>query len=165
MSSQVKWSLSETYILSQFNYGDIILQGLNSQLIYKIQKVQNSCIRFSFGLKKYDHISSTRLGNKILCMQDRRRLHSLTLMLKITRQTAPIYLCNFITYHSTLHNYNTRRKDEIVTPFARSRARTLSFFIDIAKLFNTLSRTINVSNISVQSFKLKCIKYFLENDK
>ena len=165
LSSQVKWSLSETYILSQFNYGDIILQGLNSQLIYKIQKVQNSCIRFSFGLKKYDHISSTRLSNKILCMQDRRRLHSLTLMLKITRKIAPIYLCNFITYHSTLHNYNTRRKDEIVTPFARSRARTLSFFIDIAKLFNTLSRTINVSNISVQSFKLKCIKYFLENDK
>ena len=159
LSSKVKWSLSETYILSQFNYGDVILQGLTNQLVDKIQKVQNSCIRFSFGLRKYDHITDTRIKNKILCMKDRRLHHSLTLMFKITKNIAPIYLTDRITYHSSLHNYNTRRKNEIVTPFARSRARTLSFFIEIAKHFNTLSRTINVSNISVQSFKLKCSKY------
>ena len=51
MTTEVKWRLSETYILSQFNYGDIILQGLNNDLIQKIQKVQNSCIRYSHGLR------------------------------------------------------------------------------------------------------------------
>ena len=73
MSTQAKWNLSETYILSQFTYGDIILQGMNSQLQNKIQLMQNNCLRYSFGLRKYDHVSAIRKSNKILCMQDRRR--------------------------------------------------------------------------------------------
>ena len=100
LSSQAKWNLSETYILSQFNYGDIILQGMNNQLITKIQRIQNSCIRFLFGLRKYDYVSHIRKANKILCMQDRSLLHSLTLMFKITKNIAPGYLCNRITYHT-----------------------------------------------------------------
>jgi exonuclease III len=164
LSPQAKWCLSETYILSQFNYGDIVLQGLSNQLIYKIQKVQNSCIRYSFGLRKYDHVSNTRKTNKILCMQDRRLLHSLTLMFKITNNIAPIYLSNRITYHSALHEYNTRHKHEIVTPFARSRTRTFSFFINVAKTFNELSRSVKVSNTSISTFKSKCRNYIRERE-
>ena len=164
LSSQAKWRLSETYILSQFNYGDIVLQGLSNQLINKIQKVQNSCIRYSFGLRKYDHVSNTRKINKILRMQDRRLLHSLTLMFKITKNIAPIYLCNRVTYHSALHNYNTRHKHEIVTPFARSRARTFSFFINIAKIFNELSRAVKITDTSISTFRSKCISYLRESE-
>lgn len=46
-------------------------------------------------------------------MQDRSLLHSLTLMFKITKNIAPSYLCNRITYHRNVHNYNTRHKDNI----------------------------------------------------
>ena len=53
-----KFKMTETYILSQFNYGDIILQNLSEQSQKKIQKVQNRCVRFIFGLRKYDHISA-----------------------------------------------------------------------------------------------------------
>ena len=52
LTAEVNWRLSETYILSQFNYDDIIFQGLNNEHIRKIQKVQNSCIRYSYGLRK-----------------------------------------------------------------------------------------------------------------
>ena len=159
LSPEAKWHLSETYILSQFNYGDIILQGINNELTNKLQKIQNSCIRFSFGLRKYDHITPTRISNKILCMRDRSLLHSLTLMFKITRNIAPSYLCNRITYHRNVHNYNTRHKDNIVTPFARSTTRSLSFFIHIAKKLNEVSNSIDFSGISVTTFKNKCINY------
>ena len=164
LSPQAKWRLSETYILSQFNYGDVVLQGISNQLIYKIQKVQNSCIRYTFGMKKYDHISNIRKEKKILCMENRRLLHSLTLMFKITKNIAPIYLCERITYHSSLHNHNTRRKNEIVKPFARSRARTFSFFINIAKLFNELSRSVKISDISISTFKSKCRSFLFERE-
>ena len=30
LTPEVKWNLCETYILSQFNYGNIILQGINA---------------------------------------------------------------------------------------------------------------------------------------
>ena len=109
-------------------------------------------------------LQNTRIKNNILCMRDRRLHHSLTLMFKITKNIAPTYLCNRITQHSAIHNYNTRRRNEIVTPFARSRARTLSFFIEIPKIYNTLSRAVSVSNISVQAFKSKCSKYLRDMD-
>ena len=161
LSPQAKWNLCETYILSQFNYGDIILQGMNNQLIHKIQKMQNNCIRFSFGLRKYDHISHTRISNKILCMQDRSLLHSLTLMFKITNKFAPDYLCNRITYNNNLHNYNTRHRNDIVAPFARSTIRSLSFFVYIAKKFNEISRCINFSGNSINSFKKRSLTIYI----
>ena len=164
LSPQAKWNLSETYILSQFNYGDIILQGINKQLLNKIQKIQNSCIRFSFGLRKYDHVSHTRKTNKILCMQDRSLLHSLTLMFKITKNVAPNYLTNRITYHNNLHNYNTRHRNDIAAPFARSTIRSLSFFVYIAKKFNEISGSINFSGSSINIFKTKCIDYLRNKD-
>ena len=164
LSPQAKWNLAETYILSQFNYGDIIMQGLSNQLMQKIQKVQNSCIRFSFGLRKYDHVTVTRKNNKILCMEDRRLHHSLSLMFKITKNIAPIYLSNRISYRNTLHNHNTRHKNDIVIPFARSRIRSLSFFIYIANKFNQFSNCVDICGISVPSFKAKCFIYLRENE-
>ena len=97
-------------------------------------------------------------------MQDRRTLHCLTLMCKITKKLAPIYLCNRITYHSELHNYNTRRKNDLITPFARTKSKFLSFFVETAKKFNECSRGIDVSNFSVNCFRQKCIKY-LQNSE
>ena len=164
LTPEVKWNLCETYILSQFNYGNIILQGLSNQLMQKIQKTQNSCIRFSFGLRKYDHISNSRISNKILCMHDRRLLQCLTLMFKIVRKIAPVYLCDKITYHSQLHNYYTRHRNNILTPFARTRYRTFSFFIEISKAYNILSECQNIQGISCHTFKAKCKSYLLSKD-
>ena len=141
------------------------MQGLSNQLEHKIQKAQNSCIRFSFGLRKYDHITKCRLSNNIISMQGRRLLHCFTLMFKIVRQIAPIYLCDRITYKCQLHNYNTRRKNDIQTPFARTRSRTLSFFIDIAKKYNELSHHFDASGISTATFKMKCKKNLLSNQQ
>ena len=142
LTPEVKWNLCETYILSQFNYGDIILQGMNNQLINKIQKMQNSCIRFSFGLRKYDRISKDRISRNILSMENRRLLHCLTLMYKITKNIAPKYLCDRIKFHNNVHNYNTRRRNEILPPFARSSTRSQSFFVDVSKKFNDISRDL-----------------------
>jgi exonuclease III len=164
LSPQAKWNLSETYILSQFNYGDIVLQGLSNQLVQKIQKIQNSCIRFSFGLRKYDHITATRKSNKIICMESRRQHHCLSLMFKITKNIAPIYLCNRIKYRNTLHNHNTRRKNDIVIPFARSATRSSSFFIEIANKFNVLTGHIDVSDITLSTFKTKCRNYLRDKE-
>lgn len=165
LTPEVKWNLCESYILSQLNYGDIILQGLNTQLINKIQKVQNSCLRFSFGLRKYDRISNFRISKNILCMENRRLHHSLTLMYKITKNIAPNYLCDRVTFHNNLHNYNTRHRNEIWTPFARSTMRSKCFFIDIAKEFNTFSRHENIEGISKYTFHSKCKKYLLNKEK
>ena len=137
---------------------------MTNQLTHKLQKIQNSCIRFTFGLRKYDRITNFRISKNILSMQNRRLLHCLTLMFKIVKKIAPVYLCDKITYHNSLHNYNTRNKNDILTPFARTRYRTLSFFIEISKQFNIISQVLCISDLSLYAFKIKCKKYLTEKE-
>ena len=163
LSESSKLKLVETYILCHFNYGDVILQNLSEQLKNKIQKLQNRCVRFTYGLRKYDHISSFIKNKNILNMESRRLLHNLTMMFKIKKIMAPLYLCKRIKTHSDTHNYLTRNRLNIAPPHARSKIRSNSFFISVSKKFNELSRHIDVNNISLHTFKLKCKKHILNN--
>ena len=152
----------ETYVLSQFNYGDLILQNLTDQLSKKMQKIQNRCMRFTFGLRKYDHVSALIKKKNILNMQNRRLLHSLTLMFRIKNLKAPSYLCNRISNHAETHNHFTRNRLNINPPFARSKVRNMSYFIHISKKYNLISKKIMVNNISLNTFKIKCREYLLD---
>ena len=131
----------------------------------KIQKVQNNCLRFIFGLRKFDHVSSVRKTNKMLNMQDRRLLHALSMMFRIKNGTAPSYLCDRITRQSDIHSHNTRNRDNITTPFARTNMRAHSFFVHTSKKFNHVSKNIKVTGVSLLSFKSNCRKYLLEQDQ
>ena len=161
LNEKAKLNLTETYILSQLNYGDIILQNLTEQLQYKVQKLQNRCVHFTFGLRKYDHISGFIKNKNILNMKNKRLLHSLTLMFKIKNNLAPGYLCNRINTHNVIHNHFTRNRNNIDPPFARSKMRNMSYFIYISKQFNILGKDVNINNISVHTFKLRTRKYLL----
>ena len=161
LNEKAKQNLTETYILSQLNYADIILQNLTEQLQNKIQKLQNTCIRYTFGLRKYDHISGIIKDKSILNMKNRRLLHGLTLMFKIKNNLAPIYLCNRIKSHNETHHHFTRNRQNIDPPFARSKIRSMSYFIYMSKQFNLVTKKFNTINISVHTFKLRCRKYLL----
>ena len=158
LSIESRFKLVETYILSLFNYGDVLFHNITAKLSNKIQLVQNSCMRFIFGLRKYDHISHCFDKNKTLNMENRRLLHSLTLMHKISLGHAPEYLNNQIVRHSDLHQYNTRGRDNIAVPRVNSTTRSNTFFISIPKLYNELLPVINQNPhiISVDTFKKKC---------
>ena len=165
LSQKSKMAVCESYILSQFNYGDILLQNMTKYLQEKIQKAQNNCLRYIFGLRKFDHISSVRKTNKILNMQDRRLLHALSMMFRIRNDTAPSYLCDRITRQSDIHSHNTRNRDNITTVFTRTNMRANSFFVYTSKKFNHISKDIKVTGVSLLSFKANCRKYLLEQDQ
>ena len=103
------------------------MQNLTEQLQNKIQKIPNSCIRFTFGLRKYDHVSAFIKNKSILNMKNRRLLHSLTLMFKIQNNKAPVYLRNRIKRHNETHNHFTRNRLNIDPPFARTKLRSMSY--------------------------------------
>ena len=159
LSMGSRFKVVETYILSLFNYGDVLFNNITAKLANKIQLVQNSCMRFIFGLRKYDHISHCFEKNKTLNMANRRLLHSLTLMHKISLGHAPEYLKEKIVRHSDLHTYNTRGRENIAVPRVNSTIRSNTFFISIPKLYNEILPTFNQNPdllISVDTFKKKC---------
>ena len=162
LSERSKTCVCESYILSQFNYGDIILQNLTKLLKDKIQKVQNRCTRFIFGLRKYDHVSHVRIANNSLSMENRRLCHSLAMMFRIKNKLAPMYLTERVTLSTDIHSHNTRNRDNIVPPFARSTMRAMSFFVYISRMYNDISKKVKSTGISMHTFKINCKKYFME---
>ena len=162
LSIKSRFKIIETYVLSLFNYGDVLYLNMSGRLANKIQLVQNSCMRFVFGLRKYDHISHCYEKYKTLNMENRRKLHGLILMHKIALGKAPEYLKTRIARHSDLHSYNTRARENIAVQRTNSTLRSNTFFISMSKLYNSVKSTLNIeTEISINNFREKCKKYLI----
>ena len=162
LSESAKWRLCEVHILSQLNYGDVILQNITKTLSDKIQRVQNRCIRFSRGLRKYDHVSAVREKMGQLSMADKRLLHGLTLIFKISKNIAPAYLCDRLSFHRDIHDYNTRNKHAIRPKMAKTKTRSMSFFVSYSNKLNEAKDSFDFSELSINSFKNNCRQYLLK---
>ncbi|CAF4803245.1 unnamed protein product [Pieris macdunnoughi] len=54
---RTKTMLAQSLLLPILDYADSCSSDLNEELLDKIERLQNFCIRFIFGLRKYDHVS------------------------------------------------------------------------------------------------------------
>ncbi|CAG9138106.1 unnamed protein product [Plutella xylostella] len=61
---QTKRSLAMSLLLPILDYADVCYLDLTEALLNKLERLQNTCIRFIFGLRKYDHVSA-RLWNDL----------------------------------------------------------------------------------------------------
>ena len=154
LSHESKVNVCESYVLCHFNYCDSVYFNISDILKHKIQKVQNTSIRFIFGLRKYDHISSSLKELDTLNMEDRRIFHGLTLMRKIKNKVAPVYLTDRITLHENIHTYNTRNRNNIVIDKSKTTLRQKSFFPFFSKLYNEITRDSKYLNISIKTFQI-----------
>ena len=164
LSEKSKITICESYVLCHFNYCDQVYCNITEFLKNKIQKVQNSCFRLIFGLKKYDHVSSCIIKLNTLNMHERRILHGLSLMHRINLKLAPSYLVDRITRHEDLHTYNTRHRHSIVNERCNTAMRQNSFFPFFSKLYNEVNRTLRLQNVSVTTFK-KRLKEYLKSER
>ena len=83
LSEKCKARLIETYVLSQLNYGNTVTQNITKELQNKLQKLQNSCFRFIYKVRKFEHISPYINEAKSLNIDARTKYHGLVLMHKI----------------------------------------------------------------------------------
>ena len=161
LTEDSKLLIVESYILSLFNFASPVLQNLTANLSNKIQKLQNSCIRFIFGLKKYDHVSNFYKKRDILKMEERRNIQSLTLVHNIILKHAPGYLIDKVTFNEDYHDHDTRERDFIRVTRARTNFGQNRFFRKFCAFYNDMKRAIGFkSTISKLTFKLK-IKHFI----
>ena len=82
LTQEVRLIIVEYYVLAKINYCDILFQNLTVDLKNKLAKFQNCRVKFVFGLRKYDRVSDYYKIHKILRMEERRKLYTLTHKLK-----------------------------------------------------------------------------------
>jgi len=156
LSIQQKLHLSHALVLSLFDYADTIyVPNLNKRLLSRIQRVQNSCLRFSFGIRKYDHITPSLIKSGWLNIHQRFILHLCCLTFNVLRSNTPPYLRDLLHLNHEFHSSPlplTRSRDLLSFPSHRSLKFRASFSFTSAKYYNSLPSSIR-SSPSLSAFR------------
>ena len=145
LSKKSKTIIVQSYILSQFNYSSIILQNLTKTQMDKLQKFQNTCVRFILNLRKFDHISEGFTVLIFLKMHQMRDIQALTLMHKIKGNLAPHYLTSRLVSQGSHHGHRTRIANNIFISHFKTNYGRDRFFCRIAKKYNELSTLLLIT--------------------
>lgn len=163
LNVDIKIKLCEALVLSQFYFcAPIYSFCLDSIDSYRIQKVQNSCLRYIFGIRKYDHISHKLSELKWLNMKNRFLLQSLTLFHSIISSKEPQYLFNKIKFRTDVHNINIRYPNCITAPIHRTALFERSFNFVVYKMYNKIPE--QYKKLKLSSFK-KLTRQWLYNEQ
>ena len=162
LSANCKRIISESYVLSQFNYMDIIWRTATKRMWDKIQGLQNNCVRFIHKLRKYDHISADFNKLNTLNMNNRTTVHALSYMYKCVTYRAPTYLQEKIKYVSYTHDHDTRGRNELQCTQFNNRYGKRNFFNEVSSIYNKFTSKVELKqNCSILTFKKKTADFLL----
>ena len=143
LTYETKRILCEALVLSQFNYMlPLYHPALSAYDSNRIQKVQNCCLRYIYGLRKYDHISHKLQSAGWLSMKNRAQLNALVLYHKLLFYETPPYLFNRIHFRDSIHDRVTRYRHFISPPLHRTSLFKRSFSYHIYKSYNYISSSL-----------------------
>lgn len=160
---RTKIMLAQSLLLPILDYADVCYLDATEELLDKLDRLQNLCIRFIYGLRKFDHISEYRRQLKWLPIRFRRNLHILTVLYNVLNTSSPGYLRE--RFKQSLPPTRPVRscvsKNPLVTPHCNTVFYDKSFTVLATRLWNTLPENIRVNCHSVHSFKYRVKQYYL----
>ena len=136
-----KISLANTLLLPILDYADICYLDLREEQLNKLERIQNLCIRFIFGLRKFDHISDFRKKLKWLPIRLRRNTHILHLLYCILfNPISPPYLKERFEFLGGTHSRTLRSERNLTLkiPSHTSSFYSSSFTVTACRLWNSL---------------------------
>lgn len=152
LTRQTKIMLCESLVLSLLNFADSLYgPNLTSLLKHKIQKIQNSCLRLIYGIRRHERISHKLIDTGWLNMERRRILHSACLYHTIIVRKIPHYLYNKIQFRTDVHTINIRFKGLLTPPNHYHEYFKRSFTYQICNVYNNLP--IYLKEMSLSQFK------------
>lgn len=161
LNTKLKTILCNSLVLSQFNYCDIIYGFcMDARDKSRIQVLQNRCLRFIFGISRFQHSISYKLAElKWLNMENRRLLHAACFYHKLLNCQSPPYLYNKITYRTDVHHINIRNRLLLQIPRHTSVHYKKCFSYNITRIINSLPNKFR--SVSLNTFKIEYKNYLL----
>ena len=98
----------------------------------------------------------------LLCICQKLRLNTVTMVHKCRINQAPPYLCNLFHDRFSVSGRSTRYKSQLNLPRCRLSTGQRSFAFRGAKEYNLLPEYIRATN-NILSFKRKAAAHFLKN--
>lgn len=152
LSTEVKLRLSDALVLSCLTYCDIVYwPALLQKDRHSLQKIQNCCLRFSYNLRKFDHVSEKLGQSNWLTLNERFELHLAKLVFKLDSSGRPHYLRERLVSGSDVHVRETRYCHIFCVPPHRSALFERSFSYNAVKIFNSIPPSLKFTS-SVATF-------------
>ena len=153
LTSEIKLRLCDSLILSLLSYCDVLYwPALLLEDRESLQRLQNGCLRFCYGLRKFDHVTQCYTDSGWLKLDLRFYLHICTLVFKIMKFKQPTYLLEKLVRGSDIHDRHTRHNYLFSVPRHKTALFQRSFNYNAVKYFNSLSD--NIKNCStIETFK------------
>lgn len=162
LTSDVKLLLCSSLILPKLDFCDTVYGPFLSYADkQRVQKLQNSCLRFSYGIRKFQHISHTLDKAKWLNMDRRRYYHTLCIYHSIVIYKTPPYLFQKLNFRTDVHTLNLRFRGLLTPPLHRTQLFKRSFSYRITKLYNALP--VSLKNQNLRGFKRRFRKMMDNN--
>ena len=119
-SKSVLTTILNCLVFCKLFYCLTVWSGMFAHNINKLQLVQNFAARVLTNTKKFDHISPVLRALRWPSIKKQLLVHDATMLCKIVNGLAPPYLECYLNKRSAIHSYNTRSRDNLVTPFCRT---------------------------------------------
>lgn len=162
LDTSLKLMLCESLVLSTFNHCNVVygpcLTAANCQ---RIQKIQNYCLRFAYGIRRRCSVRHKLKDAGWLSMKQRRTFHSAVLFHKIMQLKKPSYLHKKIIFRTDVHNLNVRFKGTITPPIHKTSLFERSFSYNVSALYNAIPTVLKSK--SILSFKKAYKSVLLRN--
>nr|CAH7757971.1 unnamed protein product [Callosobruchus chinensis] len=158
LNLSLKKKLCECLVLSIFQYAfTVYFPCLDQITAHRIQKIQNSCCRFIFSIRKYDHVSAKIMELKWLKMNQRFKYNLLTFVHKILCTSIPSYLREKLIFRENIHEVNIRHYQMLTMPLHSTAIFNRSFTYNSILLYNSLP--LKYKKLSVSSFHKEIYSY------
>lgn len=155
LPSKTKYRLCNSLILPLLDYGDVVYHSsITVGLANSIQKLQNTCMRFSFNIPFRNHITPYLNEQSILNMTNRRKLHIFTQVYRVLDTNQPPYLKELFTINE--HSHRTRSRGDFSIQQHKTTSFQKSFSFVAVQMWNSLSN-------DVKNFKLNKFKHHIKN--
>ncbi|CAG9791721.1 unnamed protein product [Diatraea saccharalis] len=163
LPTTTKVALAQSLLLPVLDYADACYLDLSEDQLNKLERLQNFCIRFIFGLRKYDHVSNYRSELKWLPIRLRRNSRLLSLLYNILfNPTYPHYLKERFSFLHCTNSYTLRSSESLSLeiPSHCTSFYDSSFTVQAARLWNSLPVSIRQAK-SLQIFKNSVKEFYL----
>lgn len=159
---KTKTVLVQSLLLPLLDYADACYLDATEEQVNKLERLQNSCIRFIFGLRKFDHVSKFRTELKWLPIRLRRQTHILCLLYNILfNPLSPNYLRErFVFLHPPGSSCRSNVQLLLRIPSHSSGFYTNSYTVHAARLWNSLPSSIRTCT-TLYTFKKKLKEHYL----
>jgi len=156
-------TLVYAFVSSRIDYCNSILAGVSSQLLQRLQSVQNAAARLVTGARRSDRTTSILRQLHWLPVRQRIIFKTAVLVYKCLHGMAPPYLstyCEPTSSHGGRRHLRSAESGQLTVPRTRTNYGDRSFAVYGPVVWNSLPAELRLLNISLPVFR-KRLKMFL----